>query len=138
MIIIIITSGKAVCCGSYNSLYKVWKKLICSFVSFCMHAADLKDKLNYKFGDTPAAFWMKFETFLEVFTNICFCHYLPPQQRKPFPLQPLYTPRAAPPPTADFVSQSHAMPAMHAMHACIQGCQEENRCVRSCFLVLQL
>lgn len=45
--------------------------------------ADLKERLNYKFGDTPASFWMKFESFLEVFTDIFFCHNLAPEHRCP-------------------------------------------------------
>ncbi|KAL8270803.1 hypothetical protein Esti_005277 [Eimeria stiedai] len=45
---------------------------------------DLKEKLNYKFGETPAAFWMPFESFLSSFTTISLCHFLPPKERRPF------------------------------------------------------
>ncbi|XP_026192454.1 uncharacterized protein LOC34618146 [Cyclospora cayetanensis] len=44
---------------------------------------DLKERLNYKFGDAPAAFWMKFESFLENFTDILFCYFLPSEKKIP-------------------------------------------------------
>ncbi|CDJ54080.1 hypothetical protein, conserved [Eimeria brunetti] len=89
-----------------------------------MRAADLKDKLNYKFGDTPAAFWMKFETFLEVFTDICFCHSLPPQQRAPLP-PALQTPRPALLEAAAFSSQTHAPGEAAAADWGAQGAKRE-------------
>ncbi|CDI87417.1 Calpain-1 catalytic subunit, related [Eimeria praecox] len=89
---------------------------------------DLKDKLNYKFGDTPAAFWMKFETFLEVFTDICFCHSLPPQHKAPLLLQPLRSPRLTLAEAAVFTGQSYGRNDLTASNWDIQ---EATRCIQT-------
>ncbi|PFH34913.1 hypothetical protein BESB_069460 [Besnoitia besnoiti] len=56
--------------GEFADYHRIWSK----YPGRPYHPADLKDRLNYRFGQESGTFWMKYEDFAQVFSSLQLCY----------------------------------------------------------------